>query len=216
MKFATNLLNIALATGLTIAVAPAQNTANPPASDKPASTKTMHDAKNDVDMKSMVNPADRKFLMEAAQGGIAEVHLAQLAQQKASSEGVKQAAQKIEADHTKANAALKELAEEKKVDLPTEMGPKQQALMQKLQNLSGEQFDKAYVKAMVQDHKNDIKEFQHHADHSMDSDVKAFASKTVPTLQEHLQLVQQLAGNKDAMGGTRARSSDAAKDTPKP
>lgn len=176
MKFAKNLLKIALATGLTIAVAPAQNTASP------------------LDMKSMVNPADRKFLMEAAQGGMAEVQLAQLAQQKASSEGVKQAAQKIEADHTNANAALKELAEEKKVDLPTEMGPKQQALMQKLQNLSGEQFDKAYVKEMVQDHKKDIKEFQHHANTSMDSDVKAFASKTVPTLQEHLQLVQQLAG----------------------
>jgi len=137
---------------------------------------------------------------------MAEVQLAQLAQQKASSEGVKQYATMLEKDHTNANNELKQVAEQKGVDLPADIGPKHQAMMQKLQGLSGDQFDRAYIKLMVQDHKKDIKEFQRESDRSMDSDVKAFASKTLPTLQKHLTEIEQLASNNSAT--TRARTAE--------
>ena len=161
----------------------------------------------------MVNPMDRRFMMEAAQGGMAEVQLAQLAQQKGSSDAVKQYAKMLEQDHTKANDELKQVAQQKSVDLPTDVGPKHHAMMQKFQGLSGEQFDRAYVKMMVLDHKKDIKDFQRQADRGMDSDVKGFASKTLPTLQGHLKEVEQLASNKGSGSGsmgTRSRSDSGS------
>jgi len=147
-------------------------------------------------------------MITAAQGGMAEVHLAQLAQQKASSNAVKQYANMLEEDHTKANNELRQVAQQKGVDLPADLDPKHQAEMQRLQGLSGDQFDRAYIKMMVQDHKKDVKEFQRQSERGMDSDVKAFASKTLPTLQKHLTEVQQLAANKTGSSNTRARSAD--------
>lgn len=160
-----------------------------------------------ADGQAMVGEPDRMFMTKAAQGGMAEVQLAQLAQEKAASDSVKQVAKKIQEDHTNANNELKQIAQQKGVDLPTDVGPKHQALIQKLQGLSGEQFDRAYLKAMVDDHKKDIKEFQRQTDRGMDSDVKGFASKTLPHLQEHLQQVQQAMSGQ---GSSRARSTDSS------
>jgi putative membrane protein len=139
----------------------------------------------------MVSPADRKFMTEAAQGGIAEVQLAQLAQQKASSEDVKELAKAIEQDHQKANEELKTIATNRQVDLPAEPGPKHQQLMSKLENLEGAAFDKAYTEAMVKEHKAEIKKFQKQAKNGVDTDVREFAESKVPALQKHLENAQQ-------------------------
>jgi putative membrane protein len=142
--------------------------------------------------------------MEAAQGGMMEVQLAQLAQQKTSSDEVKQFAKELEQDHSKANEELKDLAKQKNVELPTDMGPKHQSHVAKLQNMSGDQFDRAYMKQMVDDHKKDVSKFQKQSEKSMDTHVKEFAAKTLPKLQGHLQKAQELNTS------TRSRKADTS------
>jgi putative membrane protein len=159
----------------------------------------------------MVAAADSKFLREAAEGGMMEVQAARMAQEKATSENVKAFAKQLEQDHSKANEELKQLAAEKKVDLPADLGEKHQKHISKLEKLSGAEFDREYMKLMVDDHKKDVKSFKKQADRAMDSDVKTFAADKVPVLEQHLSQAQQL--NAEVRGsGTRARSVDSTTD----
>jgi putative membrane protein len=146
--------------------------------------------------------SDRKFLETAAKDGLAEVELGQLASQRAESPEVKQFGQRMVQDHGKANDQLKQLAQSKGVDVPTETDKSHQKKMEKLQKLSGAQFDKQYMDDMVKDHKKDVKEFQKQAKSAKDPDVKAFASQTAPVLQEHLQMAE--AAQKTAKGESKS------------
>lgn len=134
--------------------------------------------------------ADHSFIMKAAQGGMAEVQLGKLAADKASSEQVKQFGQKMVDDHSKANDELKSIAQSKNITLPADLDSKDKALMNRLEKLSGAQFDRAYMQAMLKDHRTDVSEFRKEASSGKDAEVKAFASKTLPTLESHLQLAQ--------------------------
>jgi putative membrane protein len=140
---------------------------------------------------SQLSSADKTFVTKAAQGGMAEVQLGQLATEKAQSDDVKKFGQRMVDDHSKANDQLKSIASQKGVTLPTDLSAKDKAEKDRLSKLSGEQFDKAYMKAMVKDHKTDVAEFQKEANSGKDSDVKNFASQTLPTLQDHLKMAQQ-------------------------
>jgi putative membrane protein len=142
---------------------------------------------NSSSMKSGLSPADQKFVKEAAQGGMAEVELGQLAVERASSDGVKKFGQRMVDDHSKANDKLKEVASGKGITLPTEPNAKQKATKMRLSKLSGDAFDKAYMKDMLQDHKQDVAAFQKESSTGKDSDIKNFASTTLPTLQDHLK-----------------------------
>jgi putative membrane protein len=135
---------------------------------------------------------DAKFASEAAMGGMMEVELGRIAAQKGASEDVRQFGQKMVDDHSKANEDLMHVASSKSMTLPTGMSPKMQSEMQKLSAMSGEKFDKEYVKMMVKDHKEDVADFQKEASSGMDSDIKSFAARTLPTLQEHLQMIQRI------------------------
>ncbi|MBS1797441.1 MAG: DUF4142 domain-containing protein [Acidobacteria bacterium] len=146
----------------------------------PASPSPANDAKN----------PDSAFLTEAAQGGMAEVMLGRLAASKAQNPDVKKFGQRMVDDHTKANNELKELAVKKNFTLPTDVNAKQKSLMDKLEGLSGADFDKAYVDAMVDDHEEDVDDFKDEAENGKDADVKAWAAKTVPTLQSHLDMIK--------------------------
>jgi Predicted outer membrane protein len=154
-------------------------------------TTTTDGSRNRMDDKAMLMGPDRKFADQAAEGSAMEVHLAQIAQQKSNSDAVKQLAQKIEQDHTQAGKELADLAKMRAVDLPT-TETKHTVVIDKFSNLAGAQFDKAYIKMMVQDHKKDIREFERYASNGMDTDLKAFASKTLPTLREHLRMAEEL------------------------
>lgn len=156
-----------------------------------------------ADSGDMVGKTDRQFMMKAAQGGMMEVQLAQMAQQKAASDDVKQFARQLEQDHSKANDQLKKIATERGVDLPSDIGQHQQQVA-KLQNLSGEEFDRAFMKMQVQHHKKDINDFKKHANRSMDTNVKEFANAQLPVLQQHYERAQQIAANT----GTRSRKAD--------
>lgn len=138
---------------------------------------------------------DRDFLMDAAMGGMMEVQLGRWAKQKATSDAVKQFAQRMIDDHSKANADLMTLATSKGITLPTALDKKHQAQLTKLLRSSGADFDRAYAKSMVSDHKKDVAEFEKQSTKGGDSDVKAFASSNLPTLQQHLQMAMALEGS---------------------
>jgi putative membrane protein len=138
--------------------------------------------------------SDEKFAMEAAVGGMEEVQLGQMAAQKGASDEVRQFGQKMVDDHTKANQDLMQVASGKGWMLPMALDAKHQADVQKLSALTGAAFDRAYVKMMIQDHKKDVSEFQKESMRGMDADVKSFATRTLPTLQEHLQMIQRING----------------------
>lgn len=143
--------------------------------------------------------ADRKFMTKAAASGMAEVEMGKLAQTKATNEQVKQFGARMEADHGKANAELKSIAASKNVELPQSPPKKAIAMMDKMKGMSGAEFDRAYMSHMVSDHKKDIALFEKEANAGKDPQVKAFASKTLPTLRDHLQMAQSIH---DPMMGT--------------
>lgn len=128
---------------------------------------------------------------KAAQGGMAEVELGKLAQQKAFSQAVKDFGSQMEKDHTKANDELKQLAAKENVTLPTDLAAKDQALKSRLEKMSGAQFDKAYMDHMVRDHKVNVQEFKREANSGKDPEIKKWASDTLPTLEHHLHMAQQ-------------------------
>lgn len=144
-------------------------------------------------MAANLSPQDQKFLKDAAQGGMAEVMLGEMASKKATEDSVKQFGQMMVKDHTKANKQLKELATEKGFRLPADVGPEHKALAARLEKLSGSEFDRTYMKEMVEDHEKDVKEFQKEADSGRDADVKKWAGKTVPTLEMHLKMAKETA-----------------------
>lgn len=134
---------------------------------------------------------DGAFVNKAAMGGLAEVQYGNLALQKAQSEDVKSFAQKMVTDHGAANQELQALASTKGMTLPTELTGTHKAGFDHLNMLSGAEFDKAYMQHMVADHQTDIAEFEKAANSATDSELKAFASKTLPILQQHKQLADE-------------------------
>ena len=138
--------------------------------------------------------ADEAWVMKVAKGGMAEVELGKLAAEKASTDAVKKFGQRMVDDHSKANDELKKLAQGKNITLPAEIGPEEKALRDRLVKLSGPAFDQAYMKAMVSDHVKDVNEFRIESKSGKDPDVKAWAGKTLPTLEEHLKMARDASG----------------------
>ncbi len=130
---------------------------------------------------------DRKFVTEAASGGLMEVELGKIAQTNASSPKVKEFGKMMVTDHTKANTELKAVAKTKNVTIAPAPLEKEQKHIDELKAKKGADFDKAYVDMMVDDHKEDISKFQDEANKGNDADVKAFATKTLPVLNKHLE-----------------------------
>lgn len=139
-----------------------------------------------------VDENDSKFVVEAADGGMAEVELGKLAQSKGSNASVKSFGQMMVDDHSKANDELKQLAQSKNITLPATVGQAHQKVMDELNTKSGKDFDKAYMDAMISDHKKDISLFEDASNNLKDPDLKAFAAKTLPTLKMHLEHCQKV------------------------
>jgi putative membrane protein len=135
---------------------------------------------------------DFKFATTAAEGGSMEVALGDLAAQKGEDQAVRDFGKRMVDDHKKLNDELKDLAVKKGATIPTMSTKKDDKMVERLQKLSGKEFDKAYIKEMVGDHKKDIKEFQTEAEKGDDADLKAWVTKTLPTLLDHLAQAQKL------------------------
>jgi putative membrane protein len=142
---------------------------------------------------SQLNDIDRQFVATAGSGGLAEVEAARLAEQQAGKKQVKDMAQRMIADHSKANEKLASLASQAGLSAPTAPDAKQKAEATKLKTLSGAAFDRAYVKDEIQDHKETIALFQKEAKSGQDPQLKQFASQTLPTLQQHLKMAQKIS-----------------------
>jgi putative membrane protein len=164
---------------------------------------TQTESKQNAGASGQLASADQAFVKEAATGGLMEVELGRLAAEKASNAEVKQFAQRMVDDHGKANQQLSTIAQQKNVQVPTELTGKAKADHDRLSKLSGEQFDRAYMQLMVQDHRKDVGEFRKQSTKAKDADVKSFASQTLPTLEDHLKMAQQ---TQSALNGARATS----------
>jgi len=229
-----------------------QKTPDTTKSDKQnhATHDQMHDkAMQDTASSATLSSDDRKFIMNAAHGGMMEVKLGQMAADKATSTDVKQFGQRMVDDHSKANTELMALASQKGVALP---GASDSAMMNqsdmpsstaqasdqpsstnvsgsverharvetstgetlddqkatnKLSGLSGDAFDREYIKMMVKDHEKDVKEFEKASTKAKDTDVRAFAAKTLPTLREHLQQVRDIQSRMKPSGNTSDKAA---------
>ena len=166
------------------------------------------------DQRGQLSEKDYKWVKDAAQGGMSEVKLGELAQQKGTDASVKSFGERMVTDHTKANTELQGILTRKGASLPTEQARHDRSTFEHLEKQTCAEFDKAYAEHMVKDHQKDIKEFQKAAQDLNDPDLKAFAQKTLPTLQEHQRLAQQMESTVSA--GHRSTSTTSRTTTTSP
>jgi putative membrane protein len=131
------------------------------------------------------------FVAKAAQSGMAEVELGRLALLKSRDTAVREYAQRMVTDHSKANAELATIAKTKGLEPPKDLDAEHQAQFKALRAKEGAEFDKAYSEHMNMDHSKAVSLFES-ASKSSDADLAGFAKKTLPTLKEHKQLAQKL------------------------
>ena len=158
------------------------------------------DQKMDTGSTKIMKSADATFAMKAAQGGLAEVKMGKLAADKGNSADVKAFGQQMVDDHSKANDDLKSVAEKENMTLPADVNAHQRAMYNRLEKLSGEAFDRAYIRDMVMDHEEDVKEFQKEANNGKEDQIKAFASRTLPVIQGHLDKIKSIQSNMPKAG----------------
>lgn len=133
---------------------------------------------------------DRHFVEKAAMGGEKEVRLARLAAERSSDPRVRSFAETLIKDHEQANTELTSLASSKGITLANE--DKEDRLYKRLSDKTGAEFDRDYIKDMVKDHEEDVEMFEKQARKGEDAQLAAFASKTLPALQKHLQMAKDL------------------------
>jgi putative membrane protein len=176
--------------------------------DTPASKSTTAASATSKSSTRSATP-DVHFAKEAAQGGMAEVKLGQLAQEKGSSDTVKTFGKRMVDDHSKAGDKLKEVASHESITLPSDLSAKDQATYDRLSKLNGAAFDRAYARDMVKDHETDVAAFQKEADAGKNDSLKSFASETLPTLQDHLKQAKEMM--KTVGGATAAKGAKETK-----
>jgi len=154
---------------------------------------------------------DQTFITKAAQGGLAEVTFGNLAKQNGSSDAVKEFGNRMVTDHSQANDQLRQLAQQKGITLPSHMDAKDKRVNKLLQSKQGAAFDQAYIRDMVEDHEADVAEFRKEATNGKDPEVKAWAQKTLPVLEQHLATAKQVAGQ---VGGENSKTANSMSSHP--
>jgi putative membrane protein len=160
-------------------------------------SKDMAEEQNEEKFDDKKTENDAEFVVDAADGGMLEVRLAELAMKTSASNEVKNYAKMILTDHSKANTELKTIAEKKNITLPIDLSDKNQKTLDDLKDKTGEDFDKAYCKVMVDDHKEDIKEFKKQAEDGSDPELKSWASEKVVTLEQHLVAAEDMESKRN-------------------
>ena len=136
-----------------------------------------------------VSTADQDFIQAAAQGGMTEVTLGQLASTNGKRDDVKEFGQMMVKDHTAINDDLKALAAQKGVTLPNSLDAEHQGMLDKMTALTGSEFDNAYIAAMIKGHKADAKAFKGESTATQDAGIKSFLDKSIPVVERHLKHV---------------------------
>jgi putative membrane protein len=141
---------------------------------------------------------DKNFLSTAADSGLAQLELAKLALEKSNRPDVKMYAHQVVSDYQKANQDLRQLAEQKKVPFPSNVTLKDKAEKARLELLSGDQFDDAYITAAMDHGAQNMKTYRNESAQGLDSDVRQFASKNLPIVREHLAMIKAIRGKTNA------------------
>lgn len=179
----TNLINTALFIGA-IGLFTACSDKRAENEDSKEIAKEENDAKfDDTDIEK-----DTKFAVAAADAGMLEVQLGELAQSKGLSPEVKELGKMMVAEHSKANEELKALAQQKNISLPATLSEKCAKKYQDLAEKSGNDFDDAFTDAMVKDHKDVLDEFKKQSEKGNDPDLKSWAAGKIATLEHHLEV----------------------------
>ncbi len=142
--------------------------------------------------QNALSSSEREFVTQVVQDSMAEVQLGQLASQRALRDEVKQFGQRMVRDHTQVHNELKQLAAQKGITLPQDSGDEHREVMENLSKLSGADFDRAYMNSMATE---DLSSFEREAQQGQDQDLKAWTTKTLPMLQEHLRVARSITGN---------------------
>jgi putative membrane protein len=189
MKKLSSIMMIALAA---LAFQACKSSTTATSSTDSTSTTTKDTTLKTATTSAPVSKDDSTFVVTAANDGMAEVNAGKLAQQKATDPRVKSFAAMMVTDHTKAGDELAALAKTKNITLPSAPNADSQKAADDLSKKSGKDFDKAYVNAMVDGHKNAVKLFTDASNNCKDADLKAFATKTLPTLKMHLDSINAI------------------------
>jgi putative membrane protein len=144
--------------------------------------------------------ADRSFINSAEEGNLAEIESAKIAEQKATDPAVKDFARRMVTDHTQASQELKALAKSTGVTLPAEPTAAEANQKDEWQKLSGAKLDDAYLHDQLEDHKQAISVFENEIEHGQNEAVKDYAEKTLPTLQDHIRIAEDIAGKMGMSG----------------
>jgi putative membrane protein len=165
------------------------------AADTSDSTEMSADSMMSADSSSPeVAASDTTFANKAAVSGMAEVEFGKLALEKANNAKVKDFASMMVKDHGMANEELKGIASAKNIMLPAALDAEHAKIQQELNAKSGAEFDKAYVKAMVEGHQKTLALMEDGSQNNQDADLKAFAGKTAPVVKHHLELITKIQG----------------------
>ena len=152
--------------------------------------------------KQKLSEKDKNFAREAATGGMAEVDLGRLAQQNAQHDDVKQFGARMVQDHSAANQKLETILAAKDMMVPRQLDEKHRKMVDRLSKMRGAEFDRAYMREMVEDHDKDVKKFRQEAEHGGDADLKAFAQQTLPVLEQHQKLAHDISKSLTAVGSS--------------
>jgi len=175
----------------------AQTTVNTSAdsskTDRSTSDRSATDANANRADNGKLSHSDASFVREAAQGGLMEVKMGQMAKDHASSADVKNYGERLVKDHAKANDKLTQLAGEKGVNLAKDIEPKHTGMLKDWEQKSGTDFDKAFIQHALKDHKKDIGKFEKASRDLKDTELRSFAMETLPTLREHYDEAQRIA-----------------------
>ncbi len=146
--------------------------------------------------------SDKDFVAKAASGSKMEIDLGEIALKQASNNEVKNFAQRMVNDHGMASQELTSIAERERLSVPRDMDRSNSSEVQHLSKLSGPDFDRAYMDHMVKDHQEDIGMFTRMATEGKNPDLKNFAKKTLPTLEDHLRMATAIRNNLKQKGGS--------------
>ena len=158
----------------------------------PAGATPGTESRSGLPAANQPNVADRNFARAAAAGGLAEVELGRLADHNGQSPETRQFGQRMVNDHSKANDQLKELAEAANIPLPNAPGPEDEAMRERLDKMQGDAFDRDYIRGQITAHQETVQLFEYEIGSGQDSQLKNFASQTLPVLMEHLEMAQTI------------------------
>jgi putative membrane protein len=188
-----SIFTAAIFAGAALAQAQAPGAQQPMGGQQQQQPSPLGGGMNGIPTTTAVYPGDQMFVESIFKSDAVEVQLGQLAQQRSQSDDVKQFGQRMVDNRTKLDEQLKPIADKLEVQKPKEPSKKDRQMIARLESLSGPQFDEEYIKAVVKDNQQDVKDFKTEAESAQDPNLQQAAKSDAPVLAQHLQAAEQIA-----------------------